>query len=478
MIEDLGKFDAIVIGSGPAGQKAAIHGARAGRRVLIIEQELGVGGACVHRGTIPSKTLRETALALTNFRRRTGNVFSLKLTEDLQVASLMTRMEQVIREHERVISLHLGKDRVEQVHGRARFLDPHVVEVNTVERKKYRAEADYILIATGSRPRNPPELPVDHQNVLDSDSILSMIYLPQSLLVLGSGVIACEYASIFAALGVRVIVLDKYEKPLGFLDGEIVERWLEGFETMGGRFLGNRKIAAMAYDGLSQVVTTLESGMEIRTDKVLCAAGRIANVEGMNLAAAGLAANAKCLIEVNEHLQTSVPHIYAVGDVIGPPSLASSSMDQGRRAMAHALGIPVGVPAELIPMGIYPIPEMSSVGLNEEQATKRYGGCMVGRASFEDLARGQIANITEGMLKLVADPQGKKLVGAQIFGEGAAELIHLAQVALVNGSDVDVFVDTTFNFPTLAEGYRSAALDIVWQRVEKAQSVTTATPTT
>jgi NAD(P) transhydrogenase len=459
-------WDMIVIGSGPAGQKAAICAAKVGKRVLVIEQELGVGGACVHRGTVPSKTLRETALAITSFRRRSGHVIDIDVPESLQVASLLSRMDEVVVAHERFIDDQLARNHVERWRGKARLLSPREIEVIGVHRDVRRASANLLFVATGSRPRTPEGIPIDHEHILDSDSILSMRYLPKSLTVLGGGVIASEYASIFAALAVKVTMIDRAERPLAFLDPEISSRFVEAFERAGGTFLGGTRAAAVAYDGLYGVETTLADGRVIASEKVLCALGRVANVEGLDLAAAGLSVNAAGVIPVDDTCATVVPGVYAVGDVIGPPSLASTAMEQGRRAVCHALGIPPGGAADMSPLGVYTIPEISQVGLTEDQAKQRYGGAVVGRSRFDELTRGQIAGCKDGLLKLVCDPTGRKIVGVHIVGEGAAELVHTGQMAMLGGLEVDVFVENTFNFPTLAEGYRVAALEIVGKRAK------------
>jgi NAD(P) transhydrogenase len=470
-------WDVIVVGSGPAGQKAAVQAAKAGRKVCVIERDLGVGGACVHRGTIPSKTLREAAMQLAGFRSRFGGILKVELPPDLQLASLMERMEKVVGAHVGYQTNQLRRNGIEQIHGRARFVDPHTLAVESVYGKKRLLRGEILVVATGSRPRTPTEIPVDHEHVLDSDSVLSMAYLPRSLVILGAGVIACEYATIFAALGVAVTLVDRGAQPLGFLDPEIAGRFVELFEANAGCvFVGGAKVESVAWNGIDAVVTKLDNGWEIRSDKLLCTLGRVANVEGLDIAAAGLATNDRGHLQVDADCRTAVPHVFAVGDVIGPPSLASASMEQGRRAMCRALGLPLGDGAEVIPTGIYTIPEIASVGMSERDAELRYGKCWVGRAHFRELARGQIANATDGLLKLVAEPGSLRILGCQILGEGATELIHLAQMALMTGFDARKFVEKIFNFPTMAEAYRVAALDLI-EQANAAVTEPTAAPT-
>jgi len=467
MSDSITGFDVVVIGGGPGGHSAAMTAARAGRSVLIIEREISVGGSCVQRGTIPSKTLRETALSLVAFKQRSGHVFEVAMREDLQVASLMTRLEQVVTAHQRTMGAQLARAEVVRWHGRARFLDARTIEVRGIDAKARRITAGLVVIACGSRPRTPPDVPVDHANVLDSDSFLSMTYLPRSLTVLGAGVIASEYAAIFAALGVPVTMIDRAPRPVAFLDAELTTRFTAAFQASGGRFLGGRRHTRVEWDGFSEVVTTLDDGSEVRSEKLLCALGRLANLEDLDLPAAGLAATDRGLLAVDARFRTAVPSICAVGDVIGAPSLASAAMEQGRRAVAEAFSLPLGAPPEAMPVGIYTIPEMAAVGLTEEEAIKRGGSCLVGRADFAELARGQIAAIPDGLIKLVADASGHRLLGVHIIGEGAAELVHVGELALIAGMDIDAFANTTFNFPTLAEGYRSAALDIIYQRNQR-----------
>ncbi len=456
-------YDLIVIGSGPAGQKAAIQGAKAGKRVAIIEQQREVGGSCVYHGTIPSKTLRQTALNMVQFLHAT-DVFDFRMRDDIKIASLMTRLDKVVRAHGQFMKEQITRNNIARIHGRARFLSDKNVEVRGLDGTAQTLTASLFVIATGSRPRVPDNIAIDHEHILDSDSILSLVYLPKSLTVLGGGVIASEYASIFALLGVQVHMVDTADRPLKFLDQELTDQFCEGFEETGGQYLGQQNIQTVQWDGFSKVITTFENGTTLESEKMLVALGRVANIEHLNIQAAGLTPTSRGLISVNEHCQTVTPHIYAVGDVIGPPSLASCSMEQGRRAVCHALELDPGVSPENIPMGIYTIPEMSSVGLSEQEVIDKFGGVLVGRARFHEIARGQISGMTNGLLKMVADPKGEQLLGVHIVGEGATELIHIGQMGLMHHIHIDRFVENIFNFPTLAEAYRVAALDIAKQR--------------
>ena len=456
-------FDILVIGSGPAGQKAAIQGAKAGKRVALVERSQQVGGACVQHGTIPSKPLRESALNMVRFRR-TSNVFDFRLRDDLTVPALIQRLEEVVQAHSVYMAAQLDRNQVTRIHARAKFISEHDIECTTPKRTTERYSADVIVIATGSRPRRPDNVPVDHEHILDSDSILSMTYLPKTLMVLGGGVIASEYASFFSILGVQVVMVDQADRPLRFMDAEITDGFVQAFQASGGRYYGQQKIENVKWDGLSKVMTLLGNGEVLESEKMLMALGRVANIEDLNLQTVGIEPTPRGVIPVDEFFRTTLPHVYAVGDVIGPPSLASYSMEQGRRAMCHALAIDPGHPAEMVPMGIFTVPEMSSVGISEEEAVSRHGGAMVGRARFQEIARGQISGMTDGLLKLVADPQGKKLLGIHIVGEGACELVHIGQMGLLAQVEIDSFVENIFNFPTMAETYRVAALDIVKQR--------------
>lgn len=455
-------YDIIVIGAGPAGQKAAVQGAKAGKRVALIERERGIGGSCVYRGTIPSKTLRESALHLDRLKRA-GEALQFNLKPDTQIATLLSRLEQVVQAHDSFMSKQLRRNGISLLHGRARFVDAHTIEMQTVDGASQLFTAGTIVVATGSRPRNPKEIPVDHENILDSDSLLSMLYLPQSLAVIGGGVIGCEYASIFALLGVEVTLIDRAPYPLQFMDKELVEQFVKGLENYGSHYLGESEIAEVRWDGVAHVVTTLKSGTIIKSEKMLVALGRQANIEDLDLEAAGLSLSDKGLIPVNQSCQTNMEHIYAVGDMVSGPALASKAMEQGRRAVRHALNLPVGDAASTIPLGIYTIPEMASIGLDEMGARERYKDPLIGRAKFEEIARAQISGAGQGLLKMIADPAGERLLGVQVVGDSATELVHLGQLALQNGATVESFIDNVFNFPTYAEAYRIAALDILGQ---------------
>ena len=464
MIAGNQNYDVVVIGSGPAGQNAAVEAASHGARVLIVERERKVGGACVQYGTIPSKTLRETAVTLTAFRRRSGGVYDISHDSQLNIASLMTRLDEVVHAHQVAAEQSLEMAKVECAIGKASFVSPHEIAIKDVTGTTTQVTAQYIVIATGLRPRNPKNVNVDHENILDSDSILSMTYLPRSMVVLGGGVIACEYASTFASLSVQVTMIDKWPGPLGFLDSDLVEVFLSQLRSNGGEFRGDCSVHSIEWDGVSSARVLLNDGEVLTADKALIAQGRFANLESLSIENAGLEATERGLLSVNEFCQSVVPHVYAVGDTIGPPALASASMEQGRRAMCHAFSGAPHPSSKLIPAGIYTIPEMATVGLTEKQAINEHGGAMVGTVDFSRLARAHIMASSSGILRLVADAHGHKLLGVQIAGDGATELVHLGQMALLNNMSVDTFTSTVFNFPTMAEGYRLAALDIIHRR--------------
>ncbi|MCB9832428.1 MAG: Si-specific NAD(P)(+) transhydrogenase [Planctomycetes bacterium] len=453
--------DVIVIGAGPAGQKAAIQAAKAGRSVALVEREARPGGACVLRGTIPSKTLHETASSLLRVARGETGLVRRGSGLGLPLSAMMARVDSVIDAHQRYMTDQVLRNGIELIHGRARFVAAHRVEVEAPAGGRRLVEAPVVVIATGSRPRDPDDVPVDHENIYDSDSILSLSWLPSSLTVLGGGVIASEYASIFAALGVEVIQIDRYPLPLGFMARPLVERFMAAFEEHGGRFVGPAEIAGVSFDGVAKVRTELRDGRVFETEKMLFALGRVANLDGLNVRAAGLEINARGLLDVDGNGQTLVPGVYAVGDVAGPPGLAASAMEQGRRAVRHALGLPESGLGELVPTGIYAIPEIAAVGLGSEAAAKAGREVVIGSAEFRELARAQICGNVGGLLRLVVDAADARILGVEIVGEGATEILHLGQAAVLGGWEVGMLVENVFNFPTMAEAYRVAALDVL-----------------
>ena len=455
--------DVAVIGSGPAGQKAAVQAAKAGNKVCLIEQDNLLGGACVHRGTIPSKTLRENAVTIQHMHHN-AKLFDQQFNHDIEMAVLLDHVDDVLKAHNDFMEKQINRNLIVRLHGKASFTTPWELHVVRVKGKPMDVRARFIIIATGSIPRQPDKIDVDHEHIFDSDSILSMLYLPQSLTVLGGGVIASEYASIFQAIGCKVTMIDRYPMPLGFLDQDLTQCFVEAFEHHGGTWIGEKKVEKVYWDGVANVVVECEDGTKVESEKCLVAAGRIANVSQLNLPAADVELTDQQLVQVNEQLQTTQTHIFAAGDVIGPPALASTSMDQGRRATCNALGIPNSAFSDLIPMGIYGIPELSSVGLSEQQARKQFGDVMIGKAPFAEIARGQISGNLEGFVKLIADSKGERLLGVQVVGEGATELIHIGQMALIHQAHIDIFIENIFNFPTMAETYRVAALAIAGQR--------------
>ncbi len=462
-------YDFIVIGGGPAGQKAAIQAAKEGLTVTLVERDRQIGGACVHRGTIPSKTLREQIIRLNEFRQRSAEI-GAEIDNEVQIPHLLNRLQGVIHAHSDYMFRQVERNGIDYRHGQASFVDEHTIEVLQPDGRRERLHGRFIVIASGTRPRNPDDILIDHEHVYDSDSVLSMIYVPESITVIGAGVIAAEYASMLAVLGSRVTIVDKGERPLAFLDKELTDRFLDTFEHFGGRFLAGTTVDEIALDPVSGVRCRLSDGETLSSEKVLFALGRVANIEGLHIENTDIRTTPRHLIEVDEHYRTSVDHIYAVGDIIGPPALASTSMEQGRQAVRHALGKPSAHLGRTIPVGIYTIPEMASVGLVEDVAHKDYGPVIVGRARFEEIARGQISGIQNGLLKLVAAADTGQILGAHIAGEGAAELIHIGQMAILKAMRVDEFVENIFNFPTLAEAYRVAALDIQEQQEKVAAS--------
>ncbi|MEV6152480.1 Si-specific NAD(P)(+) transhydrogenase [Nonomuraea sp. NPDC052129] len=450
-------FDVLVLGTGPGGQKAAIAAAKLGKRVAVVEKMHMLGGVCINTGTIPSKTLREAVLYLTGLNQRELYGASYRVKEEITVADLGMRTQHVIGREIQVIRSQLGRNHVTMLQGTGRFLDPHTIGITgDVEEKK--VTADKIVIATGTSPARPSSVEFDDRTVIDSDAILHLDRVPETLVVVGAGVIGIEYASMFAALGTKVTVVERRDRMLEFCDLEIVEALKYHLRDLAVTFRFGENVAAVERRPRG-ALTVLESGKKIPADCVMYSAGRQGKTEELCLEAAGLAADDRGRIKVDENYATPVPHIYAVGDVIGFPALAATSMEQGRLAAQHACGEPVAETNELPPIGIYTIPEISFVGKSEDDLTRDKIPFEVGISRYRELARGQIIGDSYGMLKLLVSSEDRRLLGVHVFGTGATELVHIGQTVMGCGGTVDYLVNAVFNYPTLAESYKVAALD-------------------
>jgi NAD(P) transhydrogenase len=452
------RFDLVVIGSGPAGEKGAAQAAYFGKRVALVERNPQLGGACANTGTLPSKTLRESALYLSGLRQREiyGLACSVR-TGGLSVDDFMVHKEHVVGRERARIARNLDRHGIELVHGTATIVEPHVVRVGDRDLR-----ADVILVATGSSPHRPPEIPFDDPEVDDSDEVLTLDRIPSSFVVLGGGVIGCEYASIFAALGLtRVTLVEARDRILGFLDREIGDLLAHAFARLGIEIVCNEQVARFEKgEGGRGVRVTLGGGRVLVADRLLAAAGRTGNTAGLGLEAIGVEVDPRGRVVVDKSFRTRVGHVYAAGDVIGWPALASTSMEQGRVAMCHAFGLSYKqAVAPVFPYGLYTIPEVSMVGDTEEEARKKGVDVEVGRAFYRDNARGQIVNDPEGVVKLVFDAPTRRLLGVHILGERATEIVHIGQMVIAHGGTIDSFIDNVFNYPTLSEAYKYAAYD-------------------
>lgn len=451
-------FDLVVIGCGPAGEKAGAQAAYFGRRVAVIERAPAVGGSCINTGTVPSKTLRESALYFSGLKQRGLYGIDYSLKENLTVQDFMHHEREVVEMERTRILKNLELHGIELVRGQAAFEDDHTIAVAGPGGTR-RLRGTVILISTGSKPHRPAEIAFDDVHTFDSDTFLQMARIPKSLAVIGGGVIGCEYASIFMALGVDVSLVDGRDRLLPFLDAEISDRLRDRFGSLGMHFLFNER-PVKAENSASGVRLTMKSGKTLETEAALFAAGRRAAVDGLALEKAGLALNDKGYIAVDANYRTAVPHIYAAGDVIGFPALASTSMEQGRVAVCHAFGLKYKERvASLLPMGIYTIPEISAAGETEESCKEKKIDYCVGRARYENNARGHIVGDTSGLLKLIFARADRKLLGVSMIGESATELIHIGMMVLDNGLTIDEFIEQVFNYPTLCEMYKYAAYD-------------------
>mgnify|MGYP000867184751 CR=1 FL=1 len=453
------EFDLVVIGSGPAGEKAAIEAAKMRRSTAIVERRSVQGGVCIHTGTIPSKTLRETVLYISGLRQRSVYGLVGGVRANVSVAELMYRKGQVIQQEVDIIQQNMARHRIEVIQGTGRLRDAHTVEVVNDRGAQIELRGEVIVISTGARSWHAPNIEFDHKHIYDAESIINIDELPRSLTIIGGGVIGCEYASIFGHIGVNVTIVDSRERLLSFLDREIADALAYLMRKYRiNLVLGDGMKEVFRRDG--QVVTVTQSGRRVAADRLLFTAGRVGNTQNLGLENLGIEVDDRGLIRVDSLYRTRVPNIYAVGDVIGFPSLASVSMDQGRLAAIHAFNHgDTSCINSLLPFGIYTIPEVSMVGQTEEALSAEGAEYEVGMARYYELARGQIINDHDGMLKLIFDPRSRRVLGVHIVGERATELIHIGQAVMTFGGTIDYFTDTVFNYPTLSEAYKVAALD-------------------
>ncbi|MET0695434.1 MAG: Si-specific NAD(P)(+) transhydrogenase [Propionibacteriaceae bacterium] len=453
-------FDLAVIGSGPGGQKAAIMAAKLGRKVCVIDSKAMVGGVCVNTGTIPSKTLREAVMYLTGMAMREIYGASYRVKDEITISDLLARLQHVIGRETEVIRAQLLRNHIELIGGMASFIDPHTLSVDIEGSQVHRTfTADKIVIATGTTPARPGHVDFDNSRVLDSDQILTLDKVPDSMIVVGAGVIGVEYASMFAALGTRVTLVEKRPQMLDFCDPEIIESLKFHLRDLSVSFRFGEEVANVESSGRG-TITTLASGKRIAAEVVMYSAGRQGNTDRLNLDLAGLEADKRGRLVVNENYATEVGHIYAVGDVIGFPALAATSMDQGRLAASHAFDEPANELHGLQPIGIYTIPEISFCGKTEAELTGESVPFEVGISRYRELARGQIVGDSYGMLKLIVHTETREILGVHVFGTNATELVHIGQAVMGCGGTVDYLVDTVFNYPTLSEAYKVAALDV------------------
>jgi NAD(P) transhydrogenase len=471
----MNQYDFVVIGSGPAGRRAAIQAAKLEKKVLVIEKGTRVGGVSVHTGTIPSKTLRETALNLTGWRERGFYGRSYRVKQEINADDLRRRLLITLDHEVEVLEHQFARNRVQQMRGTATFVDANTIEVAKEDGEILRVQTKSVLLAVGTRPFRPSHVPFDNVSILDSDDILEIKELPRSMVVIGAGVIGIEYATIFSALDTAVTVVEPRDTMLDFIDKEIVEDFTYQLRDRNMKLIFGQTVETVEkIDGKCRV--TLKNGRMLIAEMVLFAAGRVGATDTLNLAACGLEADNRGRLKVNpETFQTAVPNIYAAGDVVGFPSLASTSMEQGRIAARHAVGAPSHEPPQFFPYGIYAVPEISTCGLTEEEVIQRNIPYECGIAHFRETSRGHIMGLDSGMLKMIFSLKTRRLLGVHIVGEGATELVHIGQAVLNLKGTVEYFVENTFNYPTLAEAYKIAGLD-AWNRmgelkVEKVEKV-------
>lgn len=455
------EYDLLVLGSGPAGQKAAIAAAKLRKKVALVDKRKTIGGVCVHTGTIPSKTFREAVLYLTGFSQRSFYGRDYVVKDNLQMQDLMFRVNAVVQREAEVIHNQLRRNQITLLDGLGKFVDPHTIEVvNGGSDAPLRVTADNIMISCGTRPAHTPSIPLDGKRIFDSDQLPSLQNLPRDLVVVGAGVIGLEFASMFAAMNVEITLVDARPTILDFADREIIEALAYHLRRNGTIFRLGEKVSSVSVDEeRNRVRVKMESGKNIQAEALLYAVGRQANTDTLNLEAIGIKPNPRGQLTVNEFFQTEIPHIYAGGDVIGFPALASTSMEQGRLASSHMFAKPGKLDPRLMPYGIYTIPEISMVGVSEEYLTKEKIAYEIGVAKYAELAKGQMLGDEDGMLKILFSPETFKLFGVHIIGDRATEIIHIGQAAMSFDATLHYFRDTVFNYPTMAEAYKVAALD-------------------
>ncbi|HUC98628.1 MAG TPA: Si-specific NAD(P)(+) transhydrogenase, partial [Candidatus Polarisedimenticolaceae bacterium] len=450
-------YDMLVIGSGPAGQKAAIQAAKVGKKVGIVERKQFVGGLCINSGTIPSKSLREAVLFLSGFRQRNLYGASYRVKKDITFEDLLFKCDHVVKAEQEVVQNQLIRNHVDFIVGNASFIGAHRLSIKQ-DLETNEHSADYIIIAVGTEPSRPAGIPFDDTTIIDSEGLLALKQLPKSLTIVGGGVIGCEYASILATLGIPVVLIERRPRLLEFVDSELIEALQYQMRSIGITLRFNEEVTAVEKHPDGPAVIQLKSGKQIRASLVMYSSGRVGATQGLNLETIGIQTDERGRLAVNENFQTAIPHIYAAGDVIGFPALASTSMQQGRHAACHALGLACDTSTHLLPYGIYTIPEISMVGRNEDELTRDGVPYEIGVARYREIARGQLIGDTVGMLKLLFHSDTRELLGVHIIGEGATELVHIGQAVMALGGKLDYFVDAVFNYPTLAECYKVAAL--------------------
>ena len=455
----------LVIGSGPAGRRAAVQSAKLGKSVLVVDRGRRLGGVSVHTGTIPSKTLRETVLNLSGWRERGFYGRAYRVKQEISAEDLRRRLLITLDHEVEVLEHQFSRNRVSHIRGLARFVDSHTLEIEKTDGEMIQVRGTAILLSIGTKPFRPPNVPFDHEKIIDSDELLELKEIPRSMIVIGAGVIGIEYATIYSALDTAVTVVEPRATMLDFIDREIVDDFIYQLRDRNMKLLFGQSAEKIEREPDGRCKVTLSNGRVLTAEMVLYAAGRMGATAALNLEATGLVADARGRIKVNpETFQTDVPSIYAAGDIVGFPSLASTAMEQGRIAARHAVGAPASDPPQYFPYGIYAVPEISTCGLTEEEVKERHIPYECGIARFRETSRGHIMGLDTGMLKMIFSMKTRRLLGVHIIGEGATELIHIGQAVLNLKGTVDYFVENTFNYPTLAEAYKIAGLD-AWNRM-------------